>query len=86
MVQDKLVCFGRTSYARRASIKPEGMTPRSLSALGSNISNGGHFMQMYSNTYAQPTDNISISSFYFQDRVSTQNINFTVVIFYITHE
>ncbi|XP_058792882.1 GATOR complex protein WDR59 isoform X2 [Phymastichus coffea] len=65
-----LVCFGRSSYVRRASIKPEGTTPRALSALASSVNNGGHFMQIYSNSYVQPADNISISSFYFQDRVT----------------
>ncbi|XP_024939455.1 GATOR complex protein WDR59 isoform X2 [Cephus cinctus] len=67
-----LVCFGRSSYVRRPSIKPEGATPRALSALGNGVNNRGHFMHMYSNAYAQPSDNVSISSFYFQERKSTR--------------
>ncbi|XP_047366050.1 GATOR complex protein WDR59 isoform X2 [Vespa velutina] len=63
-----LVCFGRSSYQRRSSIKPESITPRALSALGSGINNGEHFMNMYPNTYVPSNDGISISSFYFQDR------------------
>ncbi|XP_048509222.1 GATOR complex protein WDR59 isoform X4 [Athalia rosae] len=64
-----LVCFGRTPYARRPSIKPESTTPRALSALGSGVSNNGHFPHIYP-PYSQSnaTDNISISSFYFQER------------------
>lgn len=51
-------------------MKPES-TPRALSALGNGIGNGEHFMHMYPNSYVQSNDNIPISSFYFQDRVST---------------
>lgn len=51
-------------------MKPESTTPRALSALGNGIGNGEHFMHMYSNSYVQSNDNIPISSFYFQDRVS----------------
>lgn len=65
-----LVCFGRSPYARRTSVKPEGATPRALSALGASVRSGGNFMQIYPNSYVQSTDNISISSFYFQDRVN----------------
>lgn len=66
-----LVCFGRTPYARRPSIKPESTTPRALSALGAGMSSGGHFPHIYP-PYSQSnaTDNISISSFYFHERVS----------------
>ncbi|KAJ8687709.1 hypothetical protein QAD02_023503 [Eretmocerus hayati] len=70
-----LVCFGRSIHAKKTLVKSEGITPRALSALGSNINNGGHFMNMYSNTYVQPKDNISISSFYFQDRMSRRTIH-----------
>ncbi|KAI4488494.1 hypothetical protein M0802_011600 [Mischocyttarus mexicanus] len=63
-----LVCFGRSSYPRRSSVKPESITPRALSALGSGINNGEHFMNIYPNTYVASNDGISISSFYFQDR------------------
>ncbi|CAB0044631.1 unnamed protein product [Trichogramma brassicae] len=65
-----LVCFGRSFSARRVSLKPEGTTtPRALSALGSSLNNRGPYMSMYSNAYPQSNENISISSFYFQDRV-----------------
>ncbi|KAG7207480.1 hypothetical protein KM043_009113 [Ampulex compressa] len=63
-----LVCFGRASYTRRSSMKPEGATPRALSALGTGIGNGEHFMHIYPSSYVQSNDNISISSFYFQER------------------
>ncbi|XP_014231934.1 GATOR complex protein WDR59 isoform X1 [Trichogramma pretiosum] len=65
-----LVCFGRSFSARRVSLKPEGTTtPRALSALGSSLKNRGPYISMYSNAYPQSNENISISSFYFQDRV-----------------
>ncbi|XP_012270221.1 GATOR complex protein WDR59 [Orussus abietinus] len=67
-----LVCFGRALYARRSSIKFDGATPRALSALGAGVGNGGHFMQMYSSSYVPSSDNISISSYYFQDRKNTK--------------
>ena len=63
------MCFGRSPYARRTSVKPEGATPRALAALGASFHNGRNFMQIYPNSYVQSSDNISISSFYFQDRV-----------------
>ncbi|XP_033209971.1 GATOR complex protein WDR59 isoform X1 [Belonocnema kinseyi] len=69
-----LVCFGRSPYARRTSVKPEGATPRALSALGASVRSGGNFMQIYPNSYVQSTDNISISSFYFQDRNVSRRI------------
>ncbi|XP_046619943.1 GATOR complex protein WDR59 isoform X1 [Neodiprion virginianus] len=64
-----LVCFGRTLYARRPSIKPESVTPRALSALGSGVGSSSHFPHVYP-AYSQPNaaDNISISSFYFHER------------------
>ncbi|XP_014479505.1 PREDICTED: WD repeat-containing protein 59 isoform X2 [Dinoponera quadriceps] len=63
-----LVCFGRPSYAKRSSniLKAGGTTPRALSALGSG--NGEPFMHMYRNSYVPTNDNMSISSYYFQDR------------------
>ncbi|XP_008215215.1 GATOR complex protein WDR59 isoform X1 [Nasonia vitripennis] len=68
-----LVCFGRSSYARRTSVKPDGATPRALSALGSSVNNnGGHFMQIYPHSYVPP-DNITISSFYFEERITRKN-------------
>ncbi|KAG8038614.1 hypothetical protein G9C98_007321 [Cotesia typhae] len=63
-----LVCFGRSTFTRRSfSIKPDGSTPRSLSALG-NIGNSGSYMNLYSNSYGQSGDTMSISSFYFPER------------------
>lgn len=55
-----LVCFGRPPNARRLSMKMESVTPRALSALANNLAGRN----------SVSTDNISISSFYFQDRVS----------------
>ncbi|XP_029054002.1 GATOR complex protein WDR59 isoform X1 [Osmia bicornis bicornis] len=72
-----LVCFGRASYTRRSSMKPESTTPRALSALGNGIGNGEHFMHMYSNSYVQSNDNIPISSFYFQDRKISRGLHNT---------
>lgn len=55
-------------------MKPDGATPRALSALGSSVNNnGGHFMQIYPHTYVQPPENITISSYYFEERVSSIN-------------
>ncbi|XP_053594553.1 GATOR complex protein WDR59 isoform X1 [Microplitis demolitor] len=72
-----LVCFGRSTFTRRSSIiKPDGTTPRSLSALG-NIGNGGLYMNMYSSPYRQSGDTMSISSFYFperQQRLARKNV------------
>ncbi|KAH0953331.1 hypothetical protein HN011_003128 [Eciton burchellii] len=62
-----LVCFGRCSYARKSSMKPEDATPRALSALDSSISNGESFMHMYRSPYVPNNDSISISSYYFAD-------------------
>ncbi|GLV45719.1 WD repeat domain 59 [Carabus blaptoides fortunei] len=53
-----LVCFGRPPNARRLSMKMESSTPRALSALATNFASGR----------TVNADNISISSFYFQDR------------------
>ncbi|XP_015109430.1 GATOR complex protein WDR59 isoform X1 [Diachasma alloeum] len=64
-----LVCFGRSTYSRRTSVKPDGITPRALSALAA-IGNGP-FMNMYSGSFGQSADTMSISSFYFQDRQKT---------------
>lgn len=50
-------------------MKPEGATPRALAALGSSVHNNGNFMQIYPTSYGQSNDNISISSYYFHDRV-----------------
>ncbi|OAD54322.1 WD repeat-containing protein 59 [Eufriesea mexicana] len=72
-----LVCFGRASYTRRSSMKPECTTPRALSALGNGIGNGEHFMHMYPNSYVQSNDNIPISSFYFQDREMNRGLHNT---------
>ncbi|XP_076291004.1 WD repeat domain 59 isoform X3 [Lasioglossum baleicum] len=72
-----LVCFGRASYTRRMSMKPESTTPRALSALGNGIGNGEHFMHMYSNSYVQSNENIPISSFYFQDRKMSRGLHNT---------
>ncbi|XP_050579579.1 GATOR complex protein WDR59 isoform X2 [Bombus affinis] len=72
-----LVCFGRASYTRRSSMKPECTTPRALSALGNGIGNGEHFMHMYPNSYVQSNDNIPISSFYFQDRKMNRGLHNT---------
>ncbi|XP_076648251.1 WD repeat domain 59 isoform X3 [Halictus rubicundus] len=72
-----LVCFGRASYTRRTSMKPESTTPRALSALGNGIGNGEHFMHMYSNSYVQSNENIPISSFYFQDRKMSRGLHNT---------
>ncbi|XP_076242534.1 WD repeat domain 59 isoform X2 [Calliopsis andreniformis] len=69
-----LVCFGRASYTRRSSVKPEG-TPRALSALGNGIGNGEHFMHMYPNSYVQSNDSIPISSFYFQERKMSRGLH-----------
>ncbi|KAK0087002.1 hypothetical protein PV326_005337 [Microctonus aethiopoides] len=64
-----LVCFGRSSYARRLSvIKPDGTTPRALSALGAGMSNSGPFMNIYQGNYGQSGKTMSISSFYSHDR------------------
>ncbi|XP_071574180.1 GATOR2 complex protein WDR59 isoform X1 [Temnothorax nylanderi] len=63
-----LVCFGRPSYARRSSMKPGDATPRALSALDNSIGNGEPFMHMYRSSYVPTNDNMSISSYYFQDR------------------
>jgi len=64
-----LVCFGRPSYARRVSIKPGDATPRALSALDNSIGNSESFMPMYRSSYVPTNDNMSISSYYFHDRV-----------------
>ncbi|KAK1120006.1 hypothetical protein K0M31_012736 [Melipona bicolor] len=72
-----LVCFGRASYTRRSSMKPECTTPRALSALGNGIGNGEHFMHMYPNSYVRSNDNIPISSFYFQDRKINRGLHNT---------
>ncbi|XP_043265294.1 GATOR complex protein WDR59 isoform X1 [Colletes gigas] len=72
-----LVCFGRASYTRRSSMKPESTTPRALSALGNGIGNGEHFMHMYPNSYVQSNDTISISSFYFQDHKMNRGLHNT---------
>ncbi|XP_043285500.1 GATOR complex protein WDR59 isoform X2 [Venturia canescens] len=71
-----LVCFGRSSYPRKSSMKPEGATPRALSALGAGLVNGvpSPFMSMYPNSYGQSADALSISSFYFQDRKGTRKL------------
>ncbi|XP_012235411.1 GATOR2 complex protein WDR59 isoform X2 [Linepithema humile] len=63
-----LVCFGRSSYTRRTSMKPGDVTPRALSALDNSIGSGESFMHMYRSSYVPTNDNISISSYYFQDR------------------
>ncbi|CAG5096559.1 Similar to WDR59: GATOR complex protein WDR59 (Homo sapiens) [Cotesia congregata] len=72
-----LVCFGRSTFTRRSfAIKPDGSTPRSLSALG-NSGNNGSYMNLYSNSYGQSGDTMSISSFYFperQQRSSRKNV------------
>ncbi|XP_076671649.1 WD repeat domain 59 isoform X3 [Andrena cerasifolii] len=72
-----LVCFGRASYTRRTSMKPESTTPRALSALGNGIGNAEHFMHVYPNSYVQSSDNIPISSFYFQDRKMSRGLHNT---------
>lgn len=64
-----LVCFGRPSYARRSIMKPGDATPRALSALDNSIGNGEPFIHMYRSSYVPTNDNMSISSYYFQDRV-----------------
>ncbi|XP_050454486.1 GATOR complex protein WDR59 isoform X2 [Cataglyphis hispanica] len=63
-----LVCFGRPSYTRKSLLKPGDATPRALSALDSSIGNSESFMHMYRSTYVPTNDNMSISSYYFQDR------------------
>ncbi|GFG32156.1 hypothetical protein Cfor_09334, partial [Coptotermes formosanus] len=75
-----LVCFGRLPYARRSSARLESSTPRSLSALGGSLSSfalGGssvastnQYSLMYPPVAQSPTGdpNVSITSFYFQDR------------------
>ncbi|XP_023248559.1 GATOR complex protein WDR59 isoform X2 [Copidosoma floridanum] len=65
-----LVCFRRSSYTRRTSVKLESSTPRALSALGQNVNNKGHFLQIYSNSYIQSSDKMYLSSFYYQERTS----------------
>ncbi|XP_076764679.1 WD repeat domain 59 isoform X1 [Xylocopa sonorina] len=72
-----LVCFGRASYTRRSSLKPENTTPRALSALGNGIGNGEHFMHMYPNSYVPSNENIPISSFYFQERKMNRGLHNT---------
>jgi len=64
-----LVCFGRPSYTRRSLMKPGDATPRALSALDNSMGNGEPFMHMYRSSYVPTNDNMSISSYYFQDRV-----------------
>ncbi|KAJ9579708.1 hypothetical protein L9F63_004634, partial [Diploptera punctata] len=75
-----LVCFGRPPFARRMSTRLESPTPRSLSALagnlnsftlgGSSSSNTSQYSLMYPPVAQSPTGdpNVSITSFYFQDR------------------
>ena len=75
------MCFGRLPYARRSSARLESPTPRSLSALGGNLNSfalGGssvasanQYSLMYPPVAQSPTGdpNVSITSFYFQDRV-----------------
>ncbi|XP_044008732.1 GATOR complex protein WDR59 isoform X2 [Aphidius gifuensis] len=63
-----LVCFGRSIFSRRSSIKNDVTTPRALSALGTTNNNSGPFMTMFPGTFGQPGDTMSISSFYFKDR------------------
>lgn len=76
-----LVCFGRSSYARRLSvIKPDGTTPRALSALGAGMSNNGPFMNIYQGNYGQSGKTMSISSFYSHDRVINLILSFTLNI------
>lgn len=53
-----LVCFGRPPDARRLSVKLENSTPRSLSALASGFG-----------VPRNVSSDISISSYYYQDRV-----------------
>lgn len=62
-----LVCFGRPPNARRLSMKMENSTPRALSALASSFG-----------VSRNVTTDISISSFYFQDRVSFIFIYYTI--------
>ncbi|XP_069692365.1 GATOR2 complex protein WDR59 isoform X2 [Periplaneta americana] len=80
-----LVCFGRPPFARRQSTRLESPTPRSLSALGGNLSSftlGGssstsstQYSLMYPPVTQSPTGdpNVSITSFYFQDRQPTRS-------------
>ncbi|XP_021927704.1 GATOR complex protein WDR59-like isoform X3 [Zootermopsis nevadensis] len=75
-----LVCFGRPPFARRLSTRLESPTPRSLSALGGNLNSfnlGGsssastsQYSLIYPPVTQSPTGdpNVSITSFYFQDR------------------
>ncbi|PSN51284.1 WD repeat-containing protein 59 [Blattella germanica] len=75
-----LVCFGRPPFARRLSTRLESPTPRSLSALGGNLNsfnlggssstNTSQYSLMYPPVAQSPTGdpNVSITSFYFQDR------------------
>ncbi|XP_066594215.1 GATOR2 complex protein WDR59 isoform X2 [Prorops nasuta] len=67
-----LVCFGRLSYTKRSSVKSDSVTPRALSALGPGMGSNEDFVQLYPNSYTQTSDNLPISSFYFQDRKRTQ--------------
>lgn len=67
-------------------MKPEGATPRALAALGSSVRNNGNFMQIYPSSYGQSNDNISISSYYFHDRVRKnisfeQNLQFDIYVY-----
>lgn len=60
---NSLVCFGRPPNARRLSMKPESSTPRAMSALGNQST------VLYPMT-GRTAGNMSITAFYFQDRVS----------------
>nr|CAD7194662.1 unnamed protein product [Timema douglasi] len=72
-----LVCFGRPPFSRRMSTRLESPTPRSLSALGGNLSSfnlgGGHststaqYSMMYSPAIQTPTGD-PLTSFFFQER------------------
>lgn len=79
---DKLVCFGRPFF-RRLSTRMESPTPRSLSALGANLSTfnlGGspntpsQYSHMYPSVNQGSAVDPTLTAFYFPDRAKSSRV------------
>lgn len=89
-----LVCFARPTLLKKGSSRTESSTPRSLSALGAYITNvlpqisatvptSPQYGYLYPSPSPSADQNISISNYYYQDKVDT-SANLTVSCLFIS--
>ena len=93
ILTDMLVCFARPTFLKKGASRTESSTPRSLSALAAYITNvlpqiSGAVPTSPKYNYSYPTvspspstdHNISISNYYYQDKVRSNTWCMKVVV------